>query len=430
MVALSGEGADRAMAHGGLWGHRDFLRLWAAQAVSSVGARITREGLTFAAVTSLGASPAQTGLLAALVRGPAIIVGLTAGGAVDRRRRRPVLIGSDIARALALASMPIAAWLHVLSMNQVYGVAALIGALNVLFDIADHAYLPTLIDRDQLVDGNAKLATTDALAEIGGPALYGVLFQLLTAPIAIAVNAGTYLFSALALSTIRAQEPPPAPGPRRRGLRFDRDFRDGVAAILAGRALGPLLLIEIGAALFGAFFSALYIFYALERLHLSAAMLGATVAVGGVAAMAGAAVAGPIIRRIGIGPAFVICGVATAIGSLFVPLAAGPPLAGMAMLMAAQVVGDSFGTVSEIAGTSLRQILVTPRLMGRVGGVFAMGRGVAGVAGALLGGWLGAALGVRATLYVACAGGILVTAGGLVSPLLRLANATPPADGA
>jgi MFS family permease len=415
-----------ATGAGGLWRHADFLKLWAAQSVSSLGARITREGLAFAAVMSLGATPAQLGILAALVRGPAIVVGLTGGGLVDRRRRRPLLIGSDIARALPLATIPLAAWAQALTMNQIYVVAALVGALGVLFDIADHAYLPSLIARDQLVDGNSKLATTEGLAEIGGPALYGVLFQLLTAPIAIAVNAATYLFSAAALAIIRAPEPPPSPHLAEPPANLVADFRMGLATVLAHPALQPLLAIAAVGALFGSFFSALYIIYALKVLHLDAGMLGATVATGGVAAMFGAGVAGRLIRRFGIGPTFVVTGVVAGAGSIFVPLAHGAPLVGMLMLMASQLIGDAVGTVTEIAGRSLRQVVVEPHLMGRVGGVFALAPGVTGIAGALLGGWLGGAIGDRPTLLIASLGLALAPMIGLFSPLLKLRDPAPP----
>jgi len=417
---VNGSGATGS---GSLWRHADFLKLWAAQSVSSLGARITREGLPFAAVMSLGASPAQVGILAALARGPAILVGLTAGGVVDRSRRRPLLIGADLGRALVLATIPLAAWSRVLTMNQVYGVAAAVGALSVFFDIADHAYLPSLIARDHLVDGNSKLAITDSIAEIGGPALYGVLFQFLTAPIAIAVNAGTYLFSAAALATIRSREPAPTPGSVRRRADLVGDFRLGLGAALADPAVRTLLAMTTAAALFGAFFSALYIVFAVRTLHLAATMLGATVAVGGVAALFGAALAAPLIRRFGIGPTFVATSIVAAAGSVFVPLAHGAPLVAMGMLMISQLIGDSFGTVSEICGRSLRQSLVPPHMMGRVGGVFAVAPGITGITGAILGGWLGGVIGARPTLLIACAGVTLAAAIGLVSPLVRLRDA-------
>ena len=407
---------------GGLWRHRDFLKLWAAQSVSSLGARITREGLPFAAVMSLGATPAQVGLLAALVRGPAIIVGLTGGGFVDRRRRRPILIGADLGRAAILATIPIAAWSHMLTMGQIYAVAALVGALSVVFDIADHAYLPSLIARDQLVEGNSKLAMTESVAEIGGPALYGVLFQFLTAPIAIAVNAGTYLFSAAALTAIRARETPPTLPARESHADLAGDFRIGLATAVADPPLRTLLVVATATALFGSFFSALYIVYALRTLHLTAAMLGATVAVGGVAALFGASLARRIIDRFGLGPSFAVGAVVAAASTFFIPLAHGTPVLGMLTLMIAQFIGDSVGTVEEICGRSLRQSLVAPHLMGRVGGVFAMAPGITGIAGALIGGWLGGVIGARPTLVIACVGLTLSAAIGLGSPLMKPIN--------
>ena len=136
---------------------RDFLKLWAAQAVSSFGARITREGLPMTAILALGAGPAVLGILAALSYGPAVLVGLAGGGFVDRRRRRPILIGADLVRAGVLITLPIAAWFHLLSLWQVFAAALLVGAASVLFDMADHAYLPGLIGTERLVDGNSRL---------------------------------------------------------------------------------------------------------------------------------------------------------------------------------------------------------------------------------------------------------------------------------
>ncbi|THD64017.1 MFS transporter, partial [Phenylobacterium sp.] len=165
-----------------LWRQGDFLRLWGAQTVSDFGARITREGLPMMAVLGLAATPVQLGWLYALSAGPALLVGLAAGDFVDHTARRPVLIAADLARAAILITLPIAAWLHLLSMLQVYAAAALVGAGSLLFDIADHAYLPGLVGRDLITDANAKLSATEAVAEMGGPALAGLLFQWLTAP--------------------------------------------------------------------------------------------------------------------------------------------------------------------------------------------------------------------------------------------------------
>jgi MFS family permease len=402
---------------GALWRHADFLKLWAAQSVSSFGARITREGLPLAAVLTIHAPPAQLGLLAALSQGPGLIVGLLAGGFVDRARRRSILIGADILRAAILLSVPIAAWLHLLSMAQLYGVAALAGAASVLFDIADHAYLPSLIARDQLMDGNTKLGLTEAVAEIGGPALAGVLVQALTAPIAIAVNAVTYLASALFLSAIDKTEDLGARGPRQ---PWHRNLALGLTTIFEQPLVRPLFLVSVTQPFFGGFFSALYVFYAIDILKLTPAMMGVTIGVGGVGSLVGAALAAPAARRLGLGRAILFCGLAAAAMTFFIPLAHGTPVVAMGYLMIAQFFGDSLAVMSLIASTSLRQSLVPLDRLGRVVAVFQAGAGAPVVAGALLGGVLAGFWGARAMLFVAAAG---VTAGmiwGFLSPLRSL----------
>ena len=200
-----------------LWRKRDFLHLWGAQTVSDFGAWITRTGLPIMAVAGLAATPGQLGLLAALSSGSALAVGLAAGDFVDHTRRRPILIAMDLVRAAILIVVPLAAWLGLLSMLQVYAAAGLVAAASALFDIADHADLPGLVGKPLVTDANAKLSMTESLAEMSGPAVAGALFQWLTAPIAVALNAATYLLSALLLARIRTPEPPQEAGAGRRG---------------------------------------------------------------------------------------------------------------------------------------------------------------------------------------------------------------------
>jgi len=370
-----------------------------------------------AAVIALAASPAQLGLLAALARGPAILVGLFLGGMVDRGRPRRILIVSDLARALVLGSVPAAAALHLLGIGHVYIAAALVGAFSVLFDIADHAYLPSLIERDLLVDGNSKLAATESVAEIGGPSLAGILFQVFTAPIALAANAATYVVSALFLMGIRRPEPKPAAVSAAEHPLAD--FVAGVRVTLANPVVRPLLFITVASALFGAFYSALYTVYGIRTLGLTPAMLGVTISVGGVGALIGAALAAPAIRRLGIGPALLITWLATAASSLFIPFAGGAPVIAMLFLMASQLLGDSLGTVTEIAARTLRQSVLPLEVMGRVGAVFAVAGGVFGVVGALAGGWLGATVGTRETMLIASIGLMLAPLIGFATPLRR-----------
>jgi MFS family permease len=396
----------------------DFRRLWAAQAVSGFGARITRDGLPMMAVIGLAASPGQLGVLAALSTAPALVVGLAAGGFIDRARRRRVLIGADLIRVAVLLALPAAAILGVLSIWHVYVAAACVAGASVLFDIADHAYLPGLIDRDQLTAGNARLSATESVAEIAGPALAGLLFQWLTAPIAVAVNAVTYGVSALFLGAIRRPEPAPdrsGPSPS-----WTEDVSAGFRIAWREPRVRPLLLMSAAGALWGSFFSALYVVFALRVLHLTPALLGFTIAAGGVGALAGAMLARPIARAVGFGPAIVLTLAGGAVCTLLIPLAPPDPGLGTTFLVAAQIFGDALATASLILAASLRQSILPQAALGRVGATFhATGGGMAAI-GALAGGALGGAFGAREALLVATLGLILVPLIGVFSPLRQV----------
>jgi MFS family permease len=407
-----------ALLGGELWKHRDFMRLWSAQAISAFGARITREGLPLAAVMTLDATPAQLGLLAALSMGPGLVVGLLAGGFVDRRRRRTILIGADLLRFAILMTVPVAAWLQLLTIEQLFMVAGLVGAASVLFDLADNAFLPSLIERDQLMEGNSKLGVTDSVAEIGGPALAGVLFQLLTAPFAIAVNAGTYLASALLLGGLRVREEVLAAPAEQQHWAADLVF--GWRTVMAEPRVRPLLFLFTLQMMFFAFFGSLYALFALRTLHLTPAILGVTIAVGGVGALLGAFMAPGIVRRLGVGPAIIVCGVVAALSFFLIPLAPSAPVMGMLFLMGSQLIGDAFGVAAMIATTTLQQFVIPQTALGRVGAIFQVARGAGFIAGAILCGGLATAIGVREALMLACAGLLLAELIPAFSPLWKL----------
>jgi len=398
--------------------HADFLRLWAAQTVSDFGARITREGLPMMAVMTLQAAPSQLGVLAALTHGPSILVGLASGDFVDHTARRPILIAADLARAAILVTLPLAAWLHMLSMLQVYAAAALVGAASVLFDIADHAYLPGLVGRALVTDANAKLAVTESVAEMGGPALAGILFQWLTAPFAVAVNAATYVASALFLARIQSPEPPRDPSQKRRG------WVDGVVtgwrSARGEPRVRPMLFMTATGGLFGGFFSALYIAYVLRGLGLNPFLLGVGVAAGGVGALVGSLVTQPLARRIGVGPGICVMGVLSSLATMIVLLAPKDTLGATAALVVSQFFGDLFGVIPLILASSLRQVILPQSLLGRVGATFRAISGGAIVIGALAGGVLGQVFGLRQALLWAIAGLMIGPVYGLFSPLGRV----------
>jgi len=387
-----------------LWGDRDFVKLWTAQGVSAFGARITREGLPMAAVMTLGAAPAQIGLLAALSYGPALLVGLAAGGFVDRTRRRGLMIAMDLLRAAVLATIPVAAWLHLLSMPQLYLAAAVVGGASVLFQIADHAYLPGLVAREQLTRANASLSATESVSEVAGPALAGVLFQWFAGPLAVAINAVTYLVSAAFLGAITRREPPPEVHQQ---AHWRRDITDGVRAAMSEPRVAPLLFLTGCNALFGSFYAALYVLFALRILGLTPAMLGVTIAAGGVGGIAGAVVAPRLAKWLGVGPAIVAAAAGAALFSPLTPLAPASPYPGMAFLGTAQLFGDALAVAAAVLAASLRQTLLPQAVLGRVAATFqAVGGGMA-VIGALTGGVLGGLIGPRATLFIAV-GGLLI----------------------
>ena len=387
---------------GALWRHAGFLRLWAAQTVSSFGARIAREGFAMTAILSIHATPSELGVLAALARGPGVVVGLVAGGFVDRTSRRHVMIASDLGRAALILTIPLAAWFHLLSILQLYLVAGFVGTANVLFEIADHAFLPELIAREHLLDGNAKLATTDSIAEIGGPALAGTLFQLFTAPFAMLGTAVTYLASSGFLFALPAKEDSHATPSAH--ARWYHDVAQGLAAIRAEPLVRPLLGMTTVFTFFGAFFAPLYLLFGLNVLGLSPALMGVTIAMGGVGALSGASISGALVRRLGVGRTILTCAFLYAAFLALVPLAHAPLLPATAMLMTAQLGGDGFALAFIIPATSLRQAVLPAAMLGRTAAVFSAVAGGMTVAGAILGGILGGLIGVRPTLGIAVAG--------------------------
>jgi MFS family permease len=342
------------------------------------------------AILVLRAGPQAMGLLAAAGLIAYAVAGLGAGVLVDRAPKRPLMIAADLGRALVMLAVPLAAVSGWLTLAGVFVALALISALSAIFEMADHAFLPSLIDASRLVDGNAKLGTTDAVAEFGGPALAGVLVQVLTAAIAVGATAATYLASAVCLTAVRTPEmlgeAPEAERPA--ATPADFDVLRGVRAVLAHPIVRPIWLMSMSRDFFGWFYGALYAFYALEVLRLSPAQVGVSVAAGGLGGIVGA------------------------------------PLVALTFLIVAQLFGDALQTAREIGKTSLRQALIPATELGRAAGAFAAAAGLAGVAGALTGGSLGAAIGARETLFSAAAGGAVVPLIGLLSPLWRARVAT------
>ncbi len=279
------------------------MKLWAGQAVSELGSTVTRDALPLLAVLTLGASPFEMGVLSALGGLPLIFFGIFAGVWVDRLRRRPLMIIADLGRALLLGAIPLSAALGFLRIELVYAIVILAGLLGVVFNTAYRAYLPALVERSHLVEGNSKLALSSSVAEIGGSGLAGVLVQWIGAPFAMLLDAFSFLASAGSLALIRKPEPPVVPPVEQPSVL--REAREGLSAVSAQPALRALLGAEATLSLLGNMIGPLYGLYAIRELGLSPAALGLTIALGGVSSLVGALLAERAVRRFGLGATLV-----------------------------------------------------------------------------------------------------------------------------
>ena len=409
----------------GLWRHRDFLKLWAAQGVSAVGSRITRTALPILAVLNLGASAEQVAILSALAVAPGVIVGLLFGGRIDRQSKRPLLIGADLVRAGLLLTIPIAAWMGRLGLSHLYIVTAFTGAASALFQIADNAYLPVLIGKDHLVEGNAKLEATEAIAEISGPGLGGLLVQWITAPVAIILDALSFLVSGFVLGMIGRKEE--LAGPTDQEPTLVRDLRIGLGASLFHPLIQPVFLAEANSAIWGGFFMALYTIYALNTLSMSPGTLGLVISAGGIGALFGAALAGQTSHRLGLGRAMIACMTGSRIAAFLIPLAQGPAWLAIACLLGQQLIGDALLVGYSVLAISLRQSVLPKETLGRSNATFHVAVGILMPLGALLAGLIAAATDIRTALWISALGGLINPLLLCFSPIRRL-NHSPLAE--
>ena len=335
--------------------------------VSVFGSLITRMALPFVAILVLGAGPLEVAVLRGLEIGTGLIVGLVAGAWVDRLRRRPILIWTDLGRAVLLATIPIAFVAGVLTLWHVFLVTALAAILTTFFDAADNAYLPTVVERERLVEANSALAASWSASEFAGFGISGFLIPVLTAPIAIVLDAITFVVSAVLLLGIRDEAPPHRPRP---GNRSRTEIAVGIRVVLDDPVLRAFALAQMLHHVLWGVFGAIWILFAIDHLALGPAAIGLIAAAGGAASFVGAIVAHRSIGRWGIGP--------VAIASMGVRRSAmrfspSRPIAAdrrPRLPAGAAARGDGAATVFEITDTSVRQSIVPDRQLGRVASTF------------------------------------------------------------
>ncbi len=380
---------------------QDFLKLWAGQAISQIGSTITSIGVPLLGVLVLGATPLQMGLLSGASGASVLIFGLFAGAWADRLRRRPLMIAADLGRALVVGSVPLAALLHLLTMTHLYLVAAAGGMLTVLFDVSYQAYLPSLVEPGKLLQGNSKLAMTESFAEIAGPGFTGILVQLITAPMAMLFDAGSFLCSAISVWMIRTPEPPPA---RAEEPNMGREIRAGLSATWHDPVLRALASRAATGAFFLGFGGSLYFLFTVRELGLSPALVGTIISLGGAGSFVGAWMAERLAKRFGTGRTLIGASLLIGLAMILVPLAQGPGL-----LLLAQL-GDLGWPIYNINERTLRQTITPGHLLGRVNSAMhLLFQGVVPL-GALAGGALAETIGVRTAMLVSAIGFLLCTA--------------------
>src|SRR5450755_1651504 len=406
----------------GLWREPDFLKLWAGQAVSQVGSWITLVGLPLTAAMLLKASPLQMGILSGAGAAAILLFGLFAGAWADRLRRRPILIWTDLGRAAVLGTIPLAVAFGRLTMGHLYLVAAATSVLTVFFDVSYQAYLPSLVSPENILEGNSKMTLSESVAGIIGPGLTGILVQALTAPVAILFDAISFLCSAVSVSLIRKPEPPPQAGA---APHMGREIMEGLRASWHDPILRTLLLRTATASLFLGFGGSLYILFAVRELKLDAVLLGAIIAVGGVSGLFGALATGRLVRRFGFGRTMIGAALLIAIAGFLPPLAHGPVAWCAAMLAVAQL-GDVAWSVYSINELTLRQAVAPAHLLGRINAAAHLMFGGVLPVGALLGGALAEAIGLRAAMFTGAIGFLLSTLWLIFSPIRRLQHLPQP----
>ena len=407
-------GDDRGPA---LWRHRNFLLLWSGQTVSEMGSAITQLALPLTAVVVLGASTLQVGLLTSAGTAAFALIALPAGAIVDRRAKRRLMIWCDAARMLIIGSVPLAAAFHVLSLGQLYVVAILAGVCTVFFDVSYQSYLPVLITREDLVDGNGKLGATQSFAQVTGPALGGGLVGLVGAAGAMAADAISYAVSVASLLAIRAREEPPQLD-RHRTLRAE--ISEGLSFVLRHPILRKIVACTGTANLFGGMAVAVEIIFLVRILHVRPAAVGLLIAVASLGGVAGGVFAGRLSRLIGSARIIWFSVLVLGLPQLLVPLA---EPGGLVVLFPVWFAAFSFSAVVyNVAQVSYRQAICPPRLLGRMNAAVRWVVWGTLPLGGLLGGALGTWLGVRATLWIAFAGSWAAGWWVYFSPLRRLRN--------
>jgi MFS family permease len=404
-----------------LWRDRDFMRYWLGESMSRFGVQVTALAVPLLAVVELDATPAEAGLLNGVQFAPYLLITLLAGVWVDRVRPRLFLILTNFARAALLTLLPLLYFLDVLDMVTLCVVGFAIGVLAVLYDLSSSTYLPSLLDKDQLAAGNSRIQGSISVARIGGPGFGGLLVQFLSISATLIANAAIHLFSAIVLLTVRErQDLKPAADP---GTR-DRKILAEIATSLRFVAANPYLrVLAFRAGFNNLFFMAMQTMlplFIIRDLGKDSGTVGLVLATGAVGSLVGATLAVRFGNRFGPGPAIVIGFGAGSFAQAIIPLASGPTVLVMGILLGSFLLGGIGTTIGNVHLATLTQTVTPREILGRINSVIRFLTWGTMPVGALLGGWLGSVIGIRATLAVTAVGFVVSLLLVLFSPIATL----------
>ena len=394
-----------------------FVRYWIGQTVSVFGDQISALAIPLTAILALDASALEVGILASLAWLPHLLFSLPAGVWIDRREHRRLnMMVADAARAAALAIIPIAWWLGVLTMWQLLAVAFVVGALTVFFDLSSASFFVALVDRAQYVDANSKFSTSRSLSYIAGPTTAGFLVQIFTAPVAIAADALSFVVSALVLRGVKVHERKV----EHNGTSAATDLKEGFRYLARQPVLRAGVACTSTINFFSFFIFAIFVLYASRALGLSAWAIGLILGAASFGALAGALIAPRVGRRLGIGRAVVVGSILFPAPMALFPLAHGPHWLSGSMLLAGEFLASVGVMIFDVNQNSLFAIVIPDAVRSRVVGVARFFTYGTRPFGALLGGVLGAAIGLRPTLWIAVAGCLLGALFLIASPMPRM----------
>jgi MFS family permease len=406
----------------GLLRHRDFRHLCAANAISKVGTGISNLAVPLLAVITLHASIFEVSMLKTLQTVAYLLIGLQVGAWCDRMRCRPVLVMADLGRAIALGSIPITAAFGVLTMWQLYLAILVTGILTVFFDVAHPSYLPRLIERGDLIEGNAKLRTSISISSLAAPSLAGYLVQRFTAPIAILVDALSYLWSATLLKAIRSREA--APKKHAEG-NIHKEILEGARLVFGNPILRAIGLNNAMTSLCQTAQMAIIVVFLIREVHLSPSTIGLLESLSLVGALVGAALARYLATKLGAGRIMWISALINGLAFLCYPLTnSGWRLA---FYIVAGFVTSACLLVIIVVQVSLQQTLCPDHLLGRMNATINFLYWGAAPVGSLLAGVVAESIGLRPTLWLAGVGMLLAAGVLLASPVPTLRQ-LPGAD--